>query len=79
MPDIEIKNVPPDLRRALPERAAAAGTTLSELIIERLTEDLARPSADFRQWVNEPPLFDLEPGEATAIIREARGELPAVP
>lgn len=74
MPMIEITKVPPELHRALEERAAAEGKTLSDFLIERLTEDLARPTDDFRQWVNEPPLLELEPGEAAAIIREARGE-----
>lgn len=75
MPHIQIKHVPPALHQALKDRAAAEGKTLSNFLIEQLTEDLARPTtADFERWVNEPPLFDLEPGEAAAIIREARGE-----
>jgi plasmid stability protein len=39
MPSVHIKNVPPDVHALLRSRAAAAGQSLQEYLLERLTED----------------------------------------
>lgn len=39
MPSVQIKNVPPDVHRLLRRRAAAAGQSLQEYLLERLTSD----------------------------------------
>jgi hypothetical protein len=43
---IQIRNVPDDLHRALKERAAREGTTLSELIMRELPRIAHRPSVE---------------------------------
>jgi antitoxin FitA len=46
MPSVQIKNVPADVHRVLRRRAAAAGQSLQEYLLARLTEDIARPTLD---------------------------------
>jgi plasmid stability protein len=37
MPSVQIKNVPPDVHRVLRERAAAAGQSMQEYLLDQLT------------------------------------------
>jgi hypothetical protein len=46
MPSIQIKHVPPDVHRVLRHRAAAAGQSLQEYLLARLTEDAGQPTLD---------------------------------
>lgn len=46
MPSVQIKDVPPDVHRVLRHRAAAAGQSLQEYLLARLTEDVAQPTLD---------------------------------
>jgi hypothetical protein len=46
MPSVQIKDVPPDVHSVLRERAAAAGQSLQEYLLVRLTADARRPILD---------------------------------
>jgi antitoxin FitA len=46
VPSVQIKNVPPDVHSALRRRAAAAGQSLQEYLLARLTEDAREESLD---------------------------------
>jgi antitoxin FitA len=63
---IQIRNVPEDLHRALKERAAREGTTMSDILLTELPRLAYRPSADQllarikeRSPVGGPPAGDL--------------------
>jgi plasmid stability protein len=73
MKTLQIRNVPDDLHRALKERAAREGTTMSELLLRELPRIANRPSMDevlarirSRTPVGGPPAAEL--------IRAARAE-----
>jgi plasmid stability protein len=70
---LQVRNVPEDLHRALKERAAREGTTMSELVLRELPRIATRPSPEdlmerirSRTPVPGPPAADL--------IREGREE-----
>ncbi len=46
MPSVQIKNVPDDVHRVLRQRAAAAGQSLQEYLLARLTEEARQESID---------------------------------
>jgi antitoxin FitA len=46
MPSVQIKNVPPDVHSVLRRRAAAAGQSLQEYLLARLTEEAREESLD---------------------------------
>ena len=46
MPSIQIKDVPPEVHATLRRRAAAAGQSLQEYLLERLTEEAQTPTLD---------------------------------
>jgi hypothetical protein len=46
VPSVQIKNVPPDVHAVLRRRAAAAGQSLQEYLLARLTEDARQESLD---------------------------------
>jgi plasmid stability protein len=46
MPSVQIKNVPPDVHAVLRRRAAAAGQSLQEYVLARLTEEAPQESLD---------------------------------
>jgi plasmid stability protein len=63
---LQIRNVPDDLHRALKERAAREGTTMSELLLRELPRVAYKPSPDElmtrilgREPVGGPPAADL--------------------
>ena len=43
---LQVRNIPDDLHRALKERAAREGTTMSELVLRELPRLAHRPSPD---------------------------------
>lgn len=43
---LQVRNVPDDVHRALKERAAREGTTMSELVLRELPRLASRPSPD---------------------------------
>ncbi len=46
MPSIQVKDVPDDVHATLRRRAAAAGQSLQEYLLARLTEDAHTPTVD---------------------------------
>jgi plasmid stability protein len=46
MPSVQIKDVPANVHATLRRRAAAAGQSLQEYLLERLTEDAEAPTLD---------------------------------
>lgn len=48
VPAIQVRDVPPDLHRALRQRAAADRVTLSTYVLRLLERDAAKPST--REW-----------------------------
>jgi plasmid stability protein len=68
---LQVRNVPDDVHRALKERAAREGTTMSDLVLRELPRLAHRPSPEAvaerirsRSAVPGPPAAEL--------IREAR-------
>ena len=63
---LQVRNVPDDLHRALKERAAREGTTMSELVLRELPRVAHRPSPGqvlarirARPPVGGPPAHEL--------------------
>lgn len=46
MPSVQVKDVPADVHATLRRRAAAAGQSLQEYLLERLTEEARTPTLD---------------------------------
>lgn len=46
VPSVQIKNVPPDVHQVLRRRAAAAGQSLQEYLLARLSDEARQPSVD---------------------------------
>ena len=46
MPSVQIKSVPEDVHAVLRRRAAAAGQSLQEYLLARLTEEARRPTLE---------------------------------
>lgn len=46
MPSVQIKDVPPDVHSMFRQRAAAAGQSMQEYLLARLTADARRPTVD---------------------------------
>jgi plasmid stability protein len=46
MPSIQVKDVPDDVHATLRRRAAVAGKSLQEYLLERLTEDAHTPTLE---------------------------------
>ncbi|WP_442935132.1 FitA-like ribbon-helix-helix domain-containing protein [Micromonospora sp. CPCC 206061] len=46
MPNIQVKDVPDDVHQVLRRRAAAAGQSLQEYLLTRLTQEARRPTID---------------------------------
>lgn len=72
---IQIRNVPASLHRELKARAARAGKTLSDYLLEMVERSLERPEpADLLARVRElsPVYPDETPAEAVRAERDAR-------
>lgn len=73
---IQIRNVPEPLHRALKERAAREGITLSELLMRELPRIAQRPTRKqvLARIASRPPAPPDMPN-ASDIIREHRGPI----
>jgi len=72
---IQLRNVPPGLHRKLKSRAALAGMSLSDYLIDIIRRDAERPTVDellARLRDRQPIESDLS---AADIIREQRGPI----
>jgi hypothetical protein len=74
MPNVQIRDVPPELHRRLKVQAAAAGQSLNQFLLERLSEiagtiTLGELIAEHR---TRPPYQGPSTAEIAAIIREDR-------
>ena len=72
---IQLRNVPPPLHRKLKSRAALAGMSLSDYLIEIVRRDAERPTVEelvARLRNREPIQSELS---AADIIREQRGPI----
>jgi hypothetical protein len=74
---LQIRNVPDHLHRALKERAAREGITLSELLLRELPRIAGKPTMEevLARIKTREPVRGLQSG--AEIIREARGPLDA--
>ena len=76
---LQIRNLPPELHRAIKIRAAEEGVSMSEWVTRRLRDALARPSMTevlARLDTHEPvPLTTADPLDA---IRQVRGDTPVL-
>ena len=68
---IQIRNVPVQVHRALKARAALAGKSMSELILEELKAMLALPSEqELRERLEQAEPFAMKKSSAGLIRRE---------
>lgn len=68
---IQIRNVPVKIHRALKARAALAGKSMSELILEELQAILALPSEqELRERLQQAEPFAMKKSSAGLIRRE---------
>ena len=68
---IQIRNVPDSLHRTLKARAALAGTSLSEYLLEQIRRDAQRPTLDeLRERLKARTSVRLHPSPADAIRAE---------
>ncbi len=68
---IQIRNVPTELHRALKARAAMAGKSMSELLLEEMEAWLALPSElELRGQLRDAEPFDMTESSAELIRRE---------
>jgi plasmid stability protein len=70
---LQIRNVPDDLHRALKERAAREGTTMSELVLRELPRVAYKPSPEevMARILRMPPVGGPSGAE---LVRESREE-----
>lgn len=68
---IQIRDVPPDLHRRLKARAAEAGLSLSDYLLQELRDLAVRPT--MREWVREAgglPTLEVSERPADVLRRE---------
>ena len=71
---IQIRNVPADVHHALKARAAAAGMTLSDFLLEEIEEIARRPTvAEWLRHVRERPPVTRIVDSARAVRAEREG------
>jgi hypothetical protein len=74
--DVQLRGVPLVLRERLRKRADSKGLSMSQYVIEMLTDDLARPSlAEWLAEVGKSPAIDLAGKTGADLVREGRREL----
>ncbi len=74
--DVQIRGVPVALRERLRRRADSKGLSMSQYVIEILTDDLARPTiAEWLAEVGKSPPIDLGGKTGADLVREGRREL----
>lgn len=68
---IQIRNVPAEVHRALKARAAMAGTSMSEMILEEMKQLVALPTEhELRERLSQAEPFAMESSSASVIRRE---------
>ena len=72
---VQIRNVPEDLHRELKVRAAQAGMTLSDYLLQEMRNLAVRPT--MREWADEvrklePVEVGISPAEAIRAERDRR-------
>lgn len=75
MPMVQIRNVPEDLHRELKARAALAGMSVSEYLLQELRRSLERPTREEllrRLAKRSPTRLRPAPAEAVRAERNAR-------
>jgi hypothetical protein len=73
MPSVQIKNVPEEVHSVLRARAAAAGQSLQEYLLARLTEEAqTEPLNEWLERVGRNARGSLSPTEAREYIRRER-------
>jgi antitoxin FitA len=70
--DIQVKHVPPDLRKAVRTRAANEGMTISGYVLDLLRRDLSLPSR--REWLARLESRHPVEVEAVATLDDVRTE-----
>jgi antitoxin FitA len=73
MPSIQVKDVPDDVHAVLRRRAAAAGQSLQEYLLERLTAEAAAPTlVEVLERVSHHTGGRLPLADAVAAVRAER-------
>lgn len=71
MSNLQIRNVPEEIHRALKVRAAQEGKSMSELLLDQLSRMLALPSErELRQGLDDAEPFLMEASSAVEIRKE---------
>jgi plasmid stability protein len=74
--DLQIRGVPVALRDRLRRRADGKGLSMSQYVIEILTDDLARPTmAEWMAEVRKLPPIDMGRETGADLVRAARREM----
>jgi len=74
--DLQIRGIPTVLRDRLRRRAAGKGVSMSQYVIEVLTDDLARPTmAEWVAAVRRRLRIDLGGKTGADLVHEARREM----
>ena len=69
--NLQIRNVPDELHRALKMRAAREGKSMSELVLDQLRAALALPSeSELRRRLADAEPFTMNESSATLILGE---------
>jgi uncharacterized protein (DUF1778 family) len=72
MPNLQVRNVPPELHRALKAKAAVEGSSLSDFVLAELEKLAQRPTPrELRERLRRRSAVHLNPTAAT-VIRERR-------
>ncbi|MGH9116375.1 MAG: hypothetical protein ACRD0A_00365 [Acidimicrobiales bacterium] len=76
MGNLQIKDLPPDLHAELKKRAAEAGMTQRDFVMDLLRREFSRPSK--AEWLRRlrasPPTFGIDGAEAVRASRAERDE-----
>lgn len=77
MANLQIRNVPEPIHRALKSRAAAAGMSLSDYLLDEVSRGVEYPPVEavLQRAARRPGDYPTSQ-EIVAVIREHRGELP---
>jgi plasmid stability protein len=75
MSNVQVKHVDPETHEALRQRAAAAGMTLGEYVLELIRKDLRRPSrAAWLDQVRTLPQLDVDHDAVLADLDQGRAD-----
>ena len=75
MPSIQVKDVPAEVHATLRRRAAVAGKSLQEYLLERLIEEATQPTLDeLFANVDQRTSGDVGLEQAAALVRQDRDD-----